>query len=321
MNANGNPKAYFIFSLDTELAWGYFDCFQPTMFSTDGQRERRSIRRLLDIFAEYQITATWAVVGYLFQDRFKETVFSSILKNNNISPDFEKLYKNSSPLLYGADVIHEIVTNRLKHEIAFHGYTHRIFDESLMAPSEAKFEIEKWLQAAHHLKVNPESVVFPRNQIGHLELFKKNRFICYRGVELMPAVYSYPLIGRLFRYLYDLISALSEPVVYDAIIDSTGLVNLPSSRWLFGFSRRLDKILDSMHLSKLRFKRILAGIKRAIDEKKIIHLWAHPYEFQTMADFKKLRYLLSFVSQEVNSGRLTCISMGKLAHQIIEERK
>ncbi len=32
--------SYFLFSFDTELAWGYYDHFRPEMFSADGKRER-----------------------------------------------------------------------------------------------------------------------------------------------------------------------------------------------------------------------------------------------------------------------------------------
>jgi predicted deacetylase len=73
------------------------------------------------------------------------------------------------------------------HEIGFHGYTHQVFDESTMTRAEAEIQIREWLNIAKRKGVIPLSVCFPRNRVGHLDAFRENGFICYRGVEYVPS--------------------------------------------------------------------------------------------------------------------------------------
>ena len=73
-----------------------------------------------------------------------------------------------------------------------------------------------------------------------------------------------------------------------------------------------------MNLHNMRIKRMIKGVKKAAHEKKVFHLWAHPWEFQTEKDFEKLRYLLRYVSDEIGNGRLRSVTMTDLARSVIE---
>ena len=164
-----------------------------------------------------------------------------------------------------------------RHEIAFHGYTHKVFDEQEMSRHEAQTEIQEWLRVASRNNVKPQTVVFPRNKIGHLELFKQTGFICYRGNELLPKDYTIPLIGKALHRI-DLVLQMRTPQVYEVSVDPSGLVNLPSSRWLFRTDRRIERLLDSLRLRDLHIRRVIKGVDMAVKDKKVIHLWAHPCE-------------------------------------------
>jgi hypothetical protein len=314
-----NETGYFLFSLDTELAWGHFDCFRPQMFSRDGQRERRAVQWLLDVFDEFNITATWAIVGQLFHERYAARDAYPGLTWLEQYPAFAQLYKSNSPLLYGADIIEYLRKRGARHEIGFHGYTHKVFDENRLSKAEAEAEIQVWLNEAQCKNIAPRTVIFPRNKVGHLDLFQKYGFTCYRGVELTPAFYGLPLLGCGFRRYYYYLAAISTPIVYEGKPARSGLVNLPSSRWLFGFNRKLDRGLDALNLQTLRMYKIVQGIKQAAREKKIIHIWAHPYEFQTPKDIEKLRYLLKHVAEEVKQGRMQSIGMAELAENFTQK--
>ena len=67
-----SQTGYFLLSLDTELAWGHHDNFRPEMFSADGGRERQAIELILEALDEFNIKATWAVVGHLFYGQCEE---------------------------------------------------------------------------------------------------------------------------------------------------------------------------------------------------------------------------------------------------------
>lgn len=321
MSDTGDKTGYFLFSLDTELAWGYFDLdrLRSKRFSSDGSRERRSIERVLDVLEEFNIIATWAVVGHLFYERCEKCNVCPVLDWKGKYRSFEEVYETNAPLWYGADVIETLLTRGSQHEIAFHGYTHRVFDENMMSEEEAGTEIQEWLRVSKRKHIIPRTVIFPRTQIGHLDLFKEYGFICYRGEELLPEVCSLSLIGRVFRRLYHYLSILSTPQVYEFKVEPSGLVNLPSSHDFFGFNRKMERVLDSLNLHNLRIRKIIKGVEKAAIEKKIIHIWAHPHEFQTKKDIEKLRYLFGYVSEQVNKGRLQSIGMADLARKAMEQ--
>ncbi len=321
MNGKQTETGYFLFSLDTELAWGHFDCFQPHMFSGDGRKERESVEKILDVLDEFNIIGTWAFVGHLFFDQCEACEVCPILDWQGKYPTFEKIYKTNQPLWYGADVLESVLSRKISHEIAFHGYTHKTFDESSMTREEAATEIQEWLRMSKRKNIVPQSVIFPRNKIGHLDLFKQSGFICYRGEELMPSMYSLPLIGRVFRRGYYYLSALATPPVYKYQPGASGLVNFPSSRWLFGFNRNVERVLDALNLHKFRIDKMIRGVKKAALENKIIHIWAHPYEFKNEKDIEKLRYLLKHVSEQVSAERMQSVGMAELAQKVTSQHQ
>jgi hypothetical protein len=305
-------KGYFLFSLDTELAWGHYDCFQENMFSKNGRKERQAVHRLLEIFDEFNITATWAVVGHLFYEKCEKCDICPIMEWKDKHPSFEQIYETDNSLWYGMDVIDLLLTNGFRHEIAFHGYTHKIFTEDSMTKQEANIEIQEWQRIASRKNIIPYSAVFPRNRVGHLLAFKEAGYICYRGDELHPKDYKIPLLGKVLN-LVDLVLQIRTPQVYELKVDGTGLINLPSSRWLFGMNHKIEAVFDAFNLHLLRIRKMVKAVKIAAREGKIIHIWAHPEEFKTEKDFEKLRFLLSFVSEEVKKGTLQSIGMADLA--------
>ncbi|MCK4791940.1 MAG: polysaccharide deacetylase family protein [Desulfobacteraceae bacterium] len=306
---------HFVFSLDTELAWGFFDLDRrrSKQFSSDGTRERRSIERLLDVLDEFGIVGTWAIVGHLFYEKCEVCDICPILEWKGRYQSFEEVYKTEDPLWYGADIVEALLARGSQHEFAFHGYTHEVFEESRMSEEAARIEIQEWLRLSMRKGIVPQAVIFPRGLVGHLRVFKEAGFICYRSEEDLPRLFRLSYVGKLIKSI-DHILSLSTPPVYDLNgVGPRGLVNLRSSQHFFGFNRKLEMILDSVNLHKLRINRMIKGVKKAADEKKIIHIWAHPWEFRTEKDFEKLRYLLGYVSEETNQGRIQSIGMAALA--------
>lgn len=137
----------------------------------------------------------------------------------------------------------------------------------------------------------------------------------------MPSMYSLPLIGRVFRRGYYYLSALATPPVYKYQPGASGLVNFPSSRWLFGFNRNVERVLDALNLHKFRIDKMIRGVKKAALENKIIHIWAHPYEFKNEKDIEKLRYLLKHVSEQVSAERMQSVGMAELAQKVTSQHQ
>ena len=309
---------YFLFSLDTELAWGYFDkdVERTNLFSPTGSRERESINRILELMAEYGIVGTWALVGHLFYQQCEECKVCPILEWQGKYGSFEEVYQTDKSLWYGIDAIAPLLAQRDKHELAFHGYTHEIFDEASMGREQAQIEIQEWKRASQRENVIPKSVIFPRNRIGHLDLFEQEGFVSYRGEE--PASL-WSKFGRLYPYLktVDHITNLSTPPIYSfEDCCEGGLVNLPSSQNFFGFNRRVELTLDAMNLHKIRIRRMVKSIRQAAKTKKIVHIWSHPWEFQTDKDFEKLRLIFESAAIEIEHNRMQSVGMSQLAETI-----
>ncbi len=313
-------QGYFIFSLDTELATGRFDLDEDRlkMFSPDGSVERKAIFQLIDLFEEYNIVGTWATVGHLFYDKCEYCDTCPIKDWNGKYSSFEEVYGTSNPLWYGADIIEALLTRGTKQEIAFHGYSHKIFDESLMSPQEAKIEAQEWLRVGKRKGIIPHSVTFPRNRTGYLDILKEAGMICYRGEPERSWPSKNKYFGKYVKTIDQLLGISKTPIFDLTCHENHGLVVLRPSQFLFDINRRVELFLDSINLQNMRIRGILKGIKRAAKEKKMIHIWAHPCEFRTEKDFSKLRKIFITVSEEVKQGRMQSIGMGDMARLIIK---
>src|SRR5687767_2475335 len=61
-----SSSGVFTISLDFELHWGVFDVLSIEDYRRNLLGARAAIPRLLRLFAEFEVHATWAVVGFLF---------------------------------------------------------------------------------------------------------------------------------------------------------------------------------------------------------------------------------------------------------------
>jgi peptidoglycan/xylan/chitin deacetylase (PgdA/CDA1 family) len=314
-----NKIGYFIFSLDTELGTGYFDEDEDRkrIFSADGSRERERIARILEMLEEYQIVATWAVVGHIFYERCEECEICPVLEWKGKYKSYEEAYKTQHPLWYGADVIDMLLNANMKHEIAFHGYSHEIFDG--MSQEKAEIEIQEFKRLSNRKGIDAKSIIFPRDKVGHLDLFKKHGFICYRGEEALPLLTRNKfIVGRIAKNL-DHILGISTPPIYDLKdFVSENMVNLIATQHVFGFSRKTELLLDRWGVANVRMRRVARAIHKAAAQKKVAHIWAHPWEFRTEDDFGKLRYIFENVAEEVAAGRMKSISMIDMANMVTQ---
>ncbi len=309
---------YFVFSLDTEFAWGTIDwdhsSFIPTRRSA--AQERETICRLLDLMNEFGVVATWAVTGHLFYETCEKCDECPLLEFKGKDQGFDQVWGAANPLWYGADMVQMLLARNAGHEIACHGHTHRFFNT--LSRDQARYEIQEWVRLAQKIGVSPQTVIFPQGRIAHLDLFQEAGFICYRGKEVRHPLLAVPLLGKVLNQI-NLRLAFLPPQVFDISAQPEHLVNVPSSLWLFRTNRKVESVLDSVNLPYLRFYRAAKSIQKAAEEKKVIHLWAHPHEFQTEKDFDKLRYLFSHFADQAQKGRLKSITMAALAAQTLKK--
>jgi hypothetical protein len=72
-NLAGPGYGAFVISLDFELHWGVRDHEPPDgPYHANLLGARKAIPRLLELFEHYGISATWAIVGFLFAESREE---------------------------------------------------------------------------------------------------------------------------------------------------------------------------------------------------------------------------------------------------------
>ncbi|MDO8638533.1 MAG: polysaccharide deacetylase family protein [Candidatus Daviesbacteria bacterium] len=275
-------RGIFCISLDMEMMWGRHDLPNYREFIKRADKERVVIKKLLNLFDKYQIPATWAVVGHLFLDH-------CFPDNGSKHPDVKRpnpkwtqndWFENdptssleNDPQWYGLDIV-KLIQQYKNQEVGSHSFSHIIFGDEGTSYSAAESDLKKCIELAKKNGIKFSSFVFPRNSVGYLGLLKKYGFRAFRGPQ--PNLKK-GIIAKLFQAL-DLFLPISPPISKPLIHDE--LLNIPSSMY-FVSARGIRKFIPR----NTRSRKAISGIKKAIDENGVFHLWTHPTDF---ADNTKL---------------------------------
>ena len=97
-----NPPSTFVISLDFELAWGSPGGRVPDDYRANFEGVRAAIGGMLALFREFEIHATWAIVGLLFF-RDRQTLLRNLpaARPNYLRPGWSSLAAYDFGLLGG----------------------------------------------------------------------------------------------------------------------------------------------------------------------------------------------------------------------------
>lgn len=312
-------RGVFTISLDFELIWGTLDLFGPERFRSACETERSIvIDRLLDLFVEFDVQATWLVLGHLMLDRCGS---EDGKKHPEIVRPTHSWHRkdwfehdpggseHEASIFLGRSLIEKIRVCPVPQEIGCHSFSHVIFGDPGCSAETAASEIEASLTAARSLGVEMQSFAFPRNEVGHLDVLGKHGFTCYRGPE--PQWYerrNVPAAVKRVVRLLGVLAAAEPPVVLPEKTES-GLWNIPGSMIYFpmhGLRRHIPL--------SFRVKRATKGLDAAARQKKIFHLWFHPTNLADATDemFTGLRGILEHASRLRSRDQLSISPMRTL---------
>ena len=324
MTYNARMRPTFVLSLDKELVWGSRDHTSAPNFDRKYPDLRGVVRDLLTVLDEYAVPATWAVVGHLF--------LSSCAKDarGRAHPEIERpdypwhpgdwfkadpcSDRARDPLWYGDDILDWIRNAKTPHEIGSHSFSHLIFGDAACSSVAAKSDLHACLEAARAKGITLKSFVFPRNREGHHQVLRDSGFTSYRGAD--PTWYrDFPRTLRKMSHFADQALALTPPVSLP-VETLPGLWNIPGSMMLLhrGGIRRSIPI-------QTRVTKAKAGLRRAVAEGKIFHLWFHPFNLahDRIAMFEALRGILSEAARLRDSGALDVRTMTGVAEALIKK--
>lgn len=256
-----------IISLDCEGRWGVADHLTPATASglTD-QRLRSAYRSITDLFAKADLSATFAFVELFTRSASRE--LTELV--TDLSKELPYLKSAAAGLAAGeegwvGDWALEMVDEG-RHEIAFHGATHVPWCD--LSRDQALREMEL---------VAPErrqTMVFPRNQVAHLDVLAQVGCRAYRG--------SREFASRAQSLLSEFDLCTRSETVLD--VADQRPIKLPAG--VFVNWRSGPRKLVPTQITRLRARNLL---EHAVTSGGVAHFWLHPENIATApATFENL---------------------------------
>ncbi|WP_338733808.1 polysaccharide deacetylase family protein [Mangrovimonas cancribranchiae] len=320
-------QGHFVISLDFELYWGIFDVRSLNSYKKNIENVALVIPKLLKVSRQYNISLTFATVGFLFATSKDELIqlspqITPSYFNKNFSP--YKLIKHigdnekNDPYHYATSLIN-LIKKHENHEIGTHTFCHYYCNE--LGQTQQQFEADliaaKQAASIHGIKI--KSIVFPRNQINkkYLQVCIKHGIICYRGSEkhwMYETTTTKQLENkkhRLFRLLDTYIN-ISGYNTHNPK-NENGIVNISSSRFLRPYNKQLR------FLERQKINRIKKGMTYAAKKKEVYHLWWHPHNFgkHIDANFKALEEIYMHYQYLHKKYNFRSVTMSNLAKNIV----
>ncbi|MFC4551462.1 MULTISPECIES: polysaccharide deacetylase family protein [Halorussus] len=300
-----------VLSLDAELAWGFHDL-------EDRREERVSAARdswgyLLELFDEFEVPATWAVVGHLMQEACDGKHADHPTPDGWFEHDPGTRESRDEPW-YGASLVDAVEDADVDHELGCHTYSHVEFAHTSREIASA--EMRKCVEVAEDRGLSVDSVVFPRNYVGHRDVLAAYGVKCYRGTQ-PRRWYDRGLLGSASKLL-GWPTGLVSPTLVTPTVDEFGLVNVPASLFLFCFEGRartmVERVTDDPIVSMAK-----RGIDRAAEEDGVFHMWLHPNNLKDERDFARMRAIVEHVARVRDRRGLAVKTMGEVAADLRDD--
>lgn len=307
-------RGVFTLSLDTELAWGTFDVGRAEKFEEAYRATPDVIERLCGLFDEYRIPATWALVSHLLVDCDSDRGHS-----DRTPPDFDWVddWFGELPCSSGTDrelwyapwLVDRLRACETDQEIGLHGATHMQLGADGCSRRNAEEELETAVETLREFGVEPESFVFPRNDVGHVDVLAEHGIRTYRGVDAQWYEQS-PVPGAAKKVLRFVDEAAQRP---PPVVEPTlrgDVVEVPGSQ-VFRPTQGGWKYTSAGS----SIARAEKGLKRAARTGGVFHLWLHPFNLGHVPskDLRRFESVLQSARKLAEDGVIECRSMKEVA--------
>lgn len=323
--SRGQPLALdrgaLVISIDTELAWSAMHHDHLAAGLLDPERaiaEREIVRRLLDLFDEYETRATWAMVGHLFLSACEPVDGSTHPEITR--PGYSWLDRDwfardpgtdllRDPMWYGTDLLEMITESEVDHEIGSHSFSHLIVGDPECGEQAFRDDLEACRKVAVDSGVDLRSFVYPRNTIGHIEVLTDAGFSAYRGVRPAPFANMSPL-ARKVASVVDKLTPMAGSAVFPQREGS--IWNIPATSLFAPLDRPGYMPIRGWVAQQRRRLRQASGLN------SLYHLWFHPHNLLDDPDqsLEALAELLDESKELRSSGELENLSMSDLADRL-----
>lgn len=192
-------KTVLLISADFELAWAWqYAKGNPDPLAHAREMahiERNNIPQIVKLCEDFDIPITWATVGHLFLEKCSRENGSAHPGIPRLRP-FENDYwrfegadwfehdpysdYRQAPEWYCPDLIEQIVSSPVAHEIGCHTFSHIDCRDEICPPALLKAELEECKRLAGRLGLELKSFVHPGHTIGNLDVLAQAGFTSFR---------------------------------------------------------------------------------------------------------------------------------------------
>lgn len=317
-------------SLDFELMWGVRDRSDAgrSEYRANLLGARQAIPSILQLFREFNVSATWATVGLLFADsRAMVNRFVPTLRPRYDNRGFDAYREPlgdgeaSDPLHYGSELI-RLIGETPGQEIGTHTFCHYFCLEDGQSIEDFREDMKAAARIARERGIVIRSIVFPRNQVNpnYFGVLAECGVQTYRGAA-PGAMYctrkrsEETVFIRGSRWLDSYFNLGSRTAPWTLVTSRDGLCNVPAGLFLRPVSTRFF-LLNYLHR-----RRLLAELIGAARRQEICHLWWHPHNFgvnlaenmaflrRILMEFMRCRERYGMVSMGMHEAARTALAM------------
>ena len=304
-----------VISIDAALGWGFHDSPAAERPTERIARSRWGWKRLAETLEAFELPATWAVVGHLFEHdcagaHVGHPTPSGWFAHERGDDPMDAQYR------FAPDLLGELIESDIAHDIGAQTYSHVELDADYATEALARAECDRAIEAAEAAGLSMASFVFPRNRVDHREILADSGFRCYRGTG-PEDVRSRPDSASL-RTLVQATVVQDPPPLVDPTVDEHGLVNVPPSLYLFGFGERVRRVLAAT-VGDPVVRQARLGVDAAADGEGVCHLWLRPSDLTTAADVDRFRSVCEYIDSVRADTDLSVETMRSVANSAAAE--
>lgn len=314
-----STQGVFSISLDFELHWGIFDNATIEDKRSYFDATLDCIPKIVRLFVENNIEATWATVGMLFNKdltELKQNLPSSFpsYSNKNLSAYhfISNKLQNGDDKYYTAQHLIKRIHESNGQEVGTHTYSHYYALEDGQTLEQFEADIKQCVLKATKMGVDLKSIVFPRNQMNtdYLSICEKYGIVTIRTNP--KKWFDFNTGNQLYKKVVRSLDCYLP--LCNTLISLENLNSKEHTLFFIQFSRFLKPVSNIAIIDNLKIYRIKREMTIAAKKGLSYHLWWHPHNFGNQPE-KALWELEKIVTHYIhlkNVYDMQCLNMNNL---------
>ena len=302
-------KSQFILSFDCEGKWGMAS--DPSMVNSHAIGDSSlqwAYQQIFESLKSFNIPASFGVVGLFAQDLSAFETFDAIHGND---PAYESWFQNPKTAFragrmdgwFYPTLIEDIQGFKI-HEVSSHSYTHLPFHNEIVTRETVENELLAMNQFMQTKDVSLQTMIYPRNQVAHIDLLPKFGISGYRDSSDKRSAYS-----SKTGTLVDEFNVFSKSAAHSR---QEVPIRIPAGyflNWQNG-----PRLIIPPTITVRRFNHLLDHAEKTDG---VVHMWLHPHNLITGKNQVQLfNRVLQSVAHRQAQGSLSVLTMGEYCKQI-----